>query len=374
MTNEATQVSVIDRAIKALDVNEAALRDLVKESIEITAVTNPDGNAQAQTARMKLRSARVQIEKTGKAAREDATAFCKAVIAKSADYIGIIEPEEDRLNALQESYAAKIQAEKQAKIDAENERIAAIERALDGLGFQLAFGDTSADISAKMQKIQATEITIGVFAEKILHAEQIKAASISMLKNALEKIQAEEKLVEQRKIEAERMRAEMEQIEAQLAAERAEKERIENEQRAEIARLTELARVEKEARDKLEADERQRQAEIVRAENARLARIEAEKQAEERAARIAAEEEASRLRAEAAAIAAAKMAEDCARIEAERKAAAAPDKEKLIAFAESLVALKIADMQTPAGMQAKLKIEKAMLNLHSNIISCAEGL
>lgn len=368
------QLSVVDRAIKALDVNEAALRELVKESVGITAVTNPDGNAQAQTARMKLRSTRVQIEKTGKAAREDATAFCKAVIEKSADYIRIIEPEEDRLNALQESYAAKIQAEKQAKIDAENARIATIERAIDGLNVRLSFGDTSADISAKLQKIQETEITIEIFAEKMLHAEQIKASSITMLKNAFEKMRAEEKLAEQRKIEAERMRAEMEQIEAQLAAERAEKERIENEQRAEIARLTELARIEKEARDKLEADERQRQAEIVRAENERLAKIEAKKQAEERAARIAAEEEASRLRAEAAAIAAAKMAEDCARIEAERKAAAAPDKEKLIAFAESLIALKITNMQTPAGMQAKLKIEKAMLNLHNNVISCAEGL
>ena len=390
------ELTIIERAVSALNVNEVALRKIVAESAEIIAVTNPAGNTQAQNARMKLKSTRVNIEKIGKTAREDATAFCRAVIAKSAEYTGILEPEENRLHELQQAYAARILAERQAKIDAENERVKMVNQALDSLRAQLDFGDTSTDISIKLQKIQAIEITDDIFAEEILQAQQIKSASIAMLENALKKIQAEEKLAEDREIEAaririeadrlaEKFRIEMEEIEAKLAAERAEKVRIENEQRAEIERLIELTRIEKAARDKLESDERQRQAEQARkiadeqrAESDRLAKIAAEKlakqQAEERAARIAAEEESARLRAEAAADVAAKMAEDCDRIEFEKKAAAAPDKEKLIVFAKSVLNLKVPQMETPAAMKMKFKIEKEMVALYEKIIAGANEL
>lgn len=53
--------------------------------------------------RLDLRAARVQIEKYGKDMRDDANRFAKAVIAKERELIGIIEPEEERLAAIEEA-------------------------------------------------------------------------------------------------------------------------------------------------------------------------------------------------------------------------------------------------------------------------------
>ena len=59
-----------------------------------------EDKAQLETvkrARLNLRTARVQIEKTGKSMRDGANAYAKAVIAREKELIAIIEPEEDRL-------------------------------------------------------------------------------------------------------------------------------------------------------------------------------------------------------------------------------------------------------------------------------------
>jgi len=350
------ELSVIERAIKALDVNEAALRALVKESAEINTVTNAAGFAQAQGARMKLRSARVNLEKLGKTAREDAQEFSKAVIAKQKEYVGIVEPEETRLQLIQDEFTDKIEAEKQAKIDAENTRKAGIQEAIDELKADLRFGDSSASIQDKIDHITLIEMDALVFQERLEEARERKIEALGELSVALDLVKSTE--AGRALQEAARIKAEQEAAEQRALAEKAAHEaaRIQAEQVAEQQRVEEAKRAEAE---KLAAEERKKLEKA---------------QAEERAARIKAEQETAKLRAEAKAADDKRIAEEAAKAEAERKAAAAPDKERMMAYAASLIALKMPEMSTPIGKEAKVGIEQAVLNLHKRIVAKAEEL
>ena len=350
------ELAAIDRAIKALDVNEAALRALVVESVSIKKVIDAAGFAQAQTARMKLRTARVNLEKLGKAAREDAQEFSKCVIAKQKEYIGIVEPEETRLQSVQDEFTTKIEAERQAKIDAENNRKADIQAAIDELSANLRFGDTSALIQDKIDRITSVSLDDEVFQERLTEATEKRNSSLSELVDALESVKAAEagKALQ----EAARIKAEQEASEQRALAEKAAHEaariqahQVAEQQRAEAAKRAEADRLAAEERKKLE-----------------------QQQAEERAARIKAEQEALQLRIEAKAIEDKRLAAEAAKAEAERKAAAAPDKERMLAYAASLIALKMPEMSTAIGKEAKVGIEQAVLNLHKRIVAKAEEL
>jgi len=94
--------------IEKFSPKEAELRTMAAESIALT-LPDPTDAAQLEkitTARKGLKKARVEIEKTGKVWREDATKFSKLVIAKEKELVAIIEPEELRLEQL-EILAAK---------------------------------------------------------------------------------------------------------------------------------------------------------------------------------------------------------------------------------------------------------------------------
>ncbi len=80
------------------------LHAIVAATSAITATDLSDDTqlALVHDTRISLRDARVKIEKTGKALRADALKFQKDVIAREKELIGIIEPEESRLGALEE--------------------------------------------------------------------------------------------------------------------------------------------------------------------------------------------------------------------------------------------------------------------------------
>lgn len=347
--DESKELTLPERAAIALKSNDKELIKLAAESKDIVTVTNQDGFAQAQRHRMVLRNTRTDIEKRGKAAREDAQKFTKAIIEEEKRLIGLINPEENRLQSVQDEFTAKIEAEKQAKIDAEIKRKADIQAAIDELSANLQFGDTSASIQAKIDRITRIEITEPVFQERTAEANDTRNISLATLAEAFESVTAAE---EGRKLqEAARIKAEQEAAAQREATAKAE---------AEATRI------------RAEADAK-RQAEERAAAEAERKKLE-EQQKAERAARIKAEQEAEKLRAEAKALLDAKRAEEAAKAEAERKAAAAPDKERMLAYAASLIALKMPDMATPEGKAAKVGIEQAVLNLHTRIVAKAEEL
>lgn len=133
-----TALTVLERASLALGASEHEKRlvALAKQSHEIVEITNKASYTQLHTARMALKTERVNLEKLGKAAREDASKFARAVIAEEARLVAIIEPEEARLEAIQGAYDNRIAAEKAAREQAERDRIATIQAAIDDLRAQ----------------------------------------------------------------------------------------------------------------------------------------------------------------------------------------------------------------------------------------------
>lgn len=131
---EAKSLTVVERAVVALGYNEKTVKDLTTlaaGSVGITAITNDAGYQQCHAARMVLKNTRVEITNRGKSAREDAQKFSKAVIGEESRLIQIIEPEEKRLQGLQDAHDDKIEAEKQRKIQIEIDRVNGIQARIE---------------------------------------------------------------------------------------------------------------------------------------------------------------------------------------------------------------------------------------------------
>ena len=310
-----TELTVIDRATAVLkfDETKAALLPLVEASARIVNITNGAGYAEAQSARMKLKNTRVEIEKRGKAAREDATAFSKAVIAKEKELIGVIAPEEDRLQTLQDTWDAAIALEKAAKAEAERLRVFAISQGIDAIrSIPLrAVGATSQRIAELIDEASAPyTFDPQEFADA---AASAKAEAVKVLSVALESTQADELRRDQERLEREAEAARVAAERAELARLRAEQEKRDAEERAKIAAEREAARKAQEEADRkaaaereaIAAAERAKQAEELRQQRAAEDKARAERQAKEDAERA----ERERVAAEAA---------ERQRIEAER--------------------------------------------------------
>jgi len=145
--------------------------------------------------------------------------------------------------------------------------------------------------------------------------------------------------------------------ELKLAHEKAEAERI----AAERARREEEARIREEnARLKKEAEERERKA----AEERRRMEEQARKEREEAARALAAERaERERLEKEAKAKQEEERKAKKAEEEARRKAQAAPDKEKLLAFADSLESYPFPDLETKEAQSLIGNAKQSFSNL-----------
>lgn len=254
----STALTPIERAKVAINSaeHEKKLAELATASVSITAITNTAGYEQCHSARMALKKVRIDIERIGKGAREDAQSFSKAVIAEQTRLINIIEPEEVRLETIQREWDDARRREKEAKEEAERQRVAAIQARIDEIRQRPAdaAGQSVAEIELYVRALVGLEID-DAFAELKQQAEGAKATSLIRLRAALTKAQA------------------METEQARLAAERVENERIrqENEARAaaQSARLAEEERVAREAREQ-EAAERQAAANL---NNSRMSEI-----------------------------------------------------------------------------------------------------
>ncbi len=222
-------MSVVQRAVHALSKaeSEAKLKELAQASVAITTVADKPSYDACHDARMRLKTVRVLIEKTGKAAREDATAFNKAVIAEEKRLLAIITPEEERLAGMQKRFDDALEAEKQAKIAAELARVDQIQWMITEMREAVNWKNgnaSSAEIALQITAIEDTPIEEGTYAEFTPQAEDAKTATLARLKlmhaSALE-----------REAEAERVRLERAEL-AQLRADREARDRIERENKA----------------------------------------------------------------------------------------------------------------------------------------------
>lgn len=178
--------------------------------------------------RLKLRTARTTITKTGKEFRAEALAFQKAVIAKEKELLEIITPEEDRLKAVEEEVAKAAELEERKKVlPWRKEQLMTIGDGKDNPTEEELLGMEDATFTTYLNE------------RKAAHLDAIEA----------EKREAE--LAEQREKEKE---------EAAEKARQEERERMEREQREKEERekreAEEVARKEKEEQEKAEKNKK----------------------------------------------------------------------------------------------------------------------
>lgn len=278
--NTATQaernaLTLPERAAVALGASktEAQLQELVKKSADIVEVSNMAGRDQAHRIGMDLKTARVLIEKTGKAAREDATAFSKAVIAEEKRLVEIITPEEDRVFALRDGWDTKVATERQAAIDAEVARVAKIASCIEAIREDetdaIRIDKTAEQTRATLEYSERRPITVEIFQERLLEAQQIHTVVLTSIRTVLAGRVAAEAAEAQRQVEAAaeaaRIIAERAELEQLRAAAKVEAERVAAEQAAAAKRLAAIA-AEDAARARAEQAERDRVSAQVKAQ------------------------------------------------------------------------------------------------------------
>jgi hypothetical protein len=315
-----TALTLPQRAAVALGTaeHEIRLRELALASSNIVAVLNVDAREEAHRAAMNLRNARTAITKTGKAAREDATAFSKAVILEEARLISIIEPEEERVFGLRDAWDQKVAAERQARIDAERQRVDNIKEDIQAIRNMAvtAAGKPIQVISALLELLDEMEVTEERFAEFQPEAGsavgQAMDALTVMYHEAIAAKTEADRIKAEQEAEAARMQAEREELaklraeaaerhaaaQAQLKAEREQQEKELAAQRAELAHLRKLEDDQRAFQQQQEREALEQQNADMRLERARLAKQQAE-MAE--AQRQGEEQEAERQRLQAAA-------------------------------------------------------------------------
>jgi hypothetical protein len=267
--SESKELTLPERAAVALGTPkyEQEIRDLVAKSVTITEVKNKDGREQCHGAMMTLRTARVAIEKAAKGAREDATAFSKAVIAEEKRLVALAAPEESRLQILRDAWDAEVEREKQAKAAAEKARVDGIKTRIERfmLDAMTVSDQTSSAIDAHATKLSETVISLDEYMEFSGEAQMKRDDTVKWLRERQR--QAAEREAEAARLAAEREALERQRAEeaARLAAERAELDRL---------------RAEQEERERVAAAARERAAAAMRAEQeAHEQRMTAEREA-----------------------------------------------------------------------------------------------
>jgi hypothetical protein len=216
---ESRALTLAERATAAINIDktEQQLTELAASTTTIVEITNPAGYQQVHSARMTLKNQRVEIEKAGKQARDDANAFSRAVIAAEKKLLAIIEPEETRLHKLQLKWDADREAEKLAKTEAEKVRVAAIQERIKELrGNQsltsLHASSLIADHIADLQKLPADK-SFQEFQEQAVAAKAGGLERLQQILGAAEAREAEEKRLAEARAELEREKAEAKRIE-----------------------------------------------------------------------------------------------------------------------------------------------------------------
>lgn len=302
-------------------------------------ITRPDQFREmklARETRLALREIRINAEKTRKALKEDSLRKGKAIDGIYNMLAFAVEPLEKHLLE-QEQFIQRLEEQRKAKLKADREA-ELIPLGVDVSLYQLG----EMDDATFGQLLETNRLAFAARQEAARKAEQ-------------ERIERERKEAEER---AKR--------EAAAAAER-ERLRLENERLArEKAEAEEKARIE---REKLEAE---RKAELERIERERRAADEKARQEREAAEAQARAEREAREKAEAE-LRAKQEAERKAKEEQEaaaRAAAAAPDRDKLDAFAQAVRALPVPVLSTHAGQEIETlirsQVEKFALWIENN--------
>ena len=233
------------------------LQAIIAETAKITATDLSDAKQLelVKATRIKLKKARVVIEKQGKTQRDRATDYSRRVMAREKELIGIIEPEEDRLQAIEaEAERIKVRAERMTSLPLRREQLAAI-------------GDGIVTPDVILLDMDAEQFVAHMNGRKVAQFEKMEAA-----RKAEETRVAREKEIEAAKARAvqdERDRAEKEDQRKRDEAAAAATKAVDDAKR-------EAERIEREAREKVEREAKEK-ADAEAADAAEQAKLEKRK-------------------------------------------------------------------------------------------------
>jgi hypothetical protein len=262
------ELSVQDRAKQALSIEhtEKELESLAKKFADITEIESSDDYSLVKGACREFQKVRVSIEKAGKAARDDANKFAKAVLSEQKRLLDIVVPEEDRLKALRKEVDDKAVREAAEKLKAEEDRKAQLADRISCIRSlsDFSFGITSENLKDNLNALNTFQITEDDYQECFDEAVIAKNAGITKLtaaiaeKEELEKLRAIQEEQEKKQAE-EQARIDAENEKIRLAQEAIEKEKREIEAKK-LAEAEATARKLKEENEKLEREKRAKEA------------------------------------------------------------------------------------------------------------------
>lgn len=329
----STALTAPQRAAVALSSAQtrANLVELVKKSANIVAVNSPDGRTECHAAAMALVKARTTIERVGKAAREDATAFSKAVIQEEKALIGITAAEEARLLALRNAWDEARAAEKAEAERIEYERITRIHLRLADIRAVVGLAHAAKTVACGGLLVGLLAYPNDGFEEFTDEAATALAETIASVATIYDAKVAEEaeraRIADEQDAERQRLAAERAELARQQAEAKAAQDKADAERRAQAeADAAELARQRAEmaaVQARLDAD-----AKALRDAQAAEMKRQADELAAQRAA-FEAEQAAARART-AAVIAAVKVEDDPADMPA-----AEPERAPLVLVADT---------------------------------------
>lgn len=296
-TTALVAVDSIKSALTELDKIQQGLAELkAKYAGVVFDVKTSAGMKEAAAARVEIRDPRYSVEKVRKAAKAPVLELGRSIDQRAAWITEELLQIEGPIDAQIKAEEARKEAEREAKVRAEQERVEKILAGIDEIKqFALdAFGKSAATIAIAMDLLEQVAIDER-FGEFKPEAEQAKVATM----NRLNTMHAA--AIDQEEEQA-RLKAEREELQ-RLRAEQDERERVERE-RIEAARIQQEG-IERAAREKIEAEQRASRAKIEQEEREARARQEeadrqakAAREAEEARLRAIREEEENRLRAE----------------------------------------------------------------------------
>lgn len=302
-----------------------AQAEKLKVTAETLIVTDASQTAEmkiARTTRLTLRSLRVAIENKRKELGEYHLRQTQKINADAKALKELIEPLEERL-LLQEQFVERKEAERKARLKEEREGEL---RKYVANPEMFHVEDMDEETYLQLYQGQRAAHEARIAAEKQAEAERI----------AKEKADAEER--ERIRLENERLRKEAEAREKAALKEREKAaealKAAQDKARKEREAIESKAKAEREAAEAKAEEERRKAAELVRKEREAREKIETEL-----ASKKAAEER-----------------EEAERLAREEAAAAAPDKAKITAFAETVRSLTVPQMKTKKGQSAQADI------------------
>jgi DNA repair exonuclease SbcCD ATPase subunit len=321
----------------------AKMEDLYM-ALKVSGLDDEEGFSAVHDGRMVVKGKRIEVEKKRKEYKADALTYGRKIDAEAKRIFGLLKPIEDHLQG-QEDIITK-----------EKERIKAEEEAKE-----------KAKIENRVSELFALGVNVPFFDLAMLpdneYAEKLQSAKMAYQAEQL-RIAEEEKRLEEERIELERLRK---KEESDWKAESDRLEKLAKEQAIEAKRLAKIQadidakeKALKEEQDKLEADKKAEQArkdlEVISKRLAAEAKEKAEKDAIEKADR-----EAKEL----------KVKEEAESAEKARLAELAPDKERLLAFAEKLIQakndlvpeFKFGSPAYPILSACEIKVDKAIKEL-----------